>query len=148
MEASMDEDVLGLIDYLAVEFPAGRITGEGFDLLNDLVQQGTLRVLDLEFVARAADGSIGKVPLGEVEHGSDVDITRWQGLSAGLIDQTDVDEVGASLDSGSVAGILVYENLWSVPLLAAMDRNGARLVGQGRIDAAELLIQLDATESR
>ncbi|WP_236654661.1 DUF6325 family protein [Streptacidiphilus anmyonensis] len=143
----MNEDTLGLVDYLAVEFPAGRMTGDGFDLLAQLVQSGTLRVLDLEFVAKAADGSVHKVPLGEVEHGSDIDVTRWQGLSSGLLDRADVEEVGASLEAGSLAGILVYENLWSVALLDAMDRSGARLIGQGRIVPQDLLDQLDSTES-
>jgi hypothetical protein len=143
----MDEETLGLVDYLAVEFPAGRMTGEGFDRLAELVGRGTLRVLDLEFVAKTPDGAVRKVLLAEVEHGSDIDVTQWQGLSSGLLDQADVEEVGASLDAGSLAGILVYENLWSVPLLDAMDRNGARLLGSGRIVPQDLLDQLNATES-
>jgi hypothetical protein len=143
----MEEDVLGFIDYLAVEFPTGRMTGEGFDLLKELVERGTLRVLDLEFIAKAPDGTVRRVPLGGVAHSSDVDVTRWEGLSSGLLDQDDVNEVADSIDPGSLAGILVYENLWAAPLLAAMDRTGARLVGQGRIVPDELLAQLDATES-
>lgn len=74
----MDDDVLGPINYLAVEFPAGRMTGEGFDLLFDLVKRNVVRVLDLEFVAKAADGTVRKVPLHAVEHGSDIDVTMWE----------------------------------------------------------------------
>lgn len=123
------------------------MTGEGFDLLAELVRGGTLRVLDLEFVAKGPDGTVHKVLLGEVEHGSDIDVTRWQGLSSGLLDQEDVMEVGASLEAGSLTGILVYENLWSVALLDAMDRSGARFIGQGRIVPQDLLDQLNTTES-
>jgi len=51
----MDDDVLGPIDYLALEYPRGHVTGEGFRLLRDLVDRGIVRVLDLEFVAKATE---------------------------------------------------------------------------------------------
>ena len=141
-----DDDVLGPIDYLAVEFPGGHITGEGFALVLDLVQRGLIRVLDMVFVARAADGTVSRVKLGDVEHGGDVDITRWEGASSGLLDESDRQEVGAAIEVGSLGGILVYENLWAVPLMAALDRNAARLIGSGRIGADDLLAALDESE--
>jgi hypothetical protein len=141
-----DDDVLGPIDYLAVEFPGGHITGEGFALVLDLVQRGLIRVLDMVFVARAADGTVSRVKLGDVEHGGNVDITRWEGASSGLLDASDRQEVGAAIEVGSLGGILVYENLWAVPLMAALDRNAARLIGSGRIGADDLLAALDESE--
>jgi hypothetical protein len=141
-----DDDVLGPIDYLAVEWPGGHVTGEGFQLLLDLVDRDIVRVLDLEFVAKAADGSVRKVALGDVEHGGDVDVTMWDGASSGLLDQSDLDEVAAVIEPGSLAGILVYENLWAVPLMTALDRSSARMVGNGRIVVEDLLTVLDETE--
>jgi hypothetical protein len=142
----VEGDVLGPIDYLAVEFPGGHVTGEGFGLLLDLVDRGIVRVLDLEFIAKSADGTVGKVALGDVEHAGDVDVTMWQGASSGLLDQSDADEVASAIEPGSLAGILVYENVWAAPLMAAIDRSGARLVGEGRIVVEDLLTALDATE--
>lgn len=141
-----DDDVLGLVDYLAVEWPGGHVTGEGFQLLLDLVNRDIIRVLDLEFIAKAADGSVRKVALGDVEHGGDVDVTMWDGASSGLLDQSDVDEVAAVIEPGSLAGILVYENVWSVPLMTALDRSRARMVGNGRVVVEDLLTALDETE--
>jgi Family of unknown function (DUF6325) len=143
---SDEEEVLGPVDFLAVEFPAGRMTGEGFDLVFDLSQRGIIRVLDLAFVAKASDGAVRKVALRDVEHGSDIDPTIWDGASSGLLDQADLDEVAASIQPGSLGGILVYENTWAVPLITTMDRTGARMIGHGRIGADDLLQQLDATE--
>jgi hypothetical protein len=141
-----DDEILGPIDYLAVEWPGGHVTGEGFELLLDLVDRGIVRVLDLEFIAKAADGSVRKVALGDVEHGGDVDVTSWDAASSGLLDQSDVDEVAAVIEPGSLAGILVYENLWAVPLMTALDRSTARMVGSGRIFVEDLLNALDETE--
>jgi uncharacterized protein DUF6325 len=141
-----DDDVLGLVDYLAVEWPGAHVTGEGFQLLLDLVERGTVRVLDLEFIAKAAHASVTKVALGDVEHGGDVDVTMWAGASSGLLDQSDIDEVAAVIEPGSLAGVLVYENLSAVPLMTALDRGAARMLGSGRIGVEDLLRALEETE--
>jgi len=142
----VDGEILGPINYMAVEFPGGHISGEGFKLVLDLVDRGILRVLDLAFLAKAADGSVSKVALGDVEHGGEVDVTIWQGASSGLLDQSDVDEVASVIEPGSLAGILVYENVWAVPMMTALDRSPAHLVGEGRVVPEDLLTALDASE--
>ena len=142
----MSDQVLGPIDYLAVEWPGGHVTGEGFELLLDLVERDIVRVLDLEFIAKSSDGAVRKVALADVEHGGDVDVTIWDGASSGLLDQSDFDEVAAAIEPGSLAGIVVYENLWAVPIWTALDRSAARLVGSGRISGDDLIVALDATE--
>ena len=53
-----DEQALGPISYLIVEFPGSKMTGEGLPVLVDLVDRGLIRILDLTFVTRADDGSI------------------------------------------------------------------------------------------
>jgi hypothetical protein len=142
----MDDDVLGPIDYLAVEFPGGRVLGDGFLLVMDLVQRGIIRVLDLEFIAKSADGAVRKVALGDVDHTADVDVSVWQGAESGVLDQADFDTVAADIAPGSLAGILVYENVWAAPLIAAIERGRARIVGEGRIAADDLLAALESTE--
>jgi hypothetical protein len=139
----MDSDVLAPVAYLAVEFPTGRVTGEGFALVRDLVARGVISVLDLEFIAKDADGGVRKVRVDDLEHGADVDITQWQGSFSGLLDQDDVDAVAAVMQPGALTGIIVYENAWAAPLLAAIDGNGARLVGSGSIDADDLIQSLN-----
>lgn len=141
----MEDEVLGPVDFLAVEWPGAHVTGEGFQLLLDLVRRDVVRVLDLQFIAKAADGSVSKVALGDVKHGGDVDVTMWEGASSGLLDQSDVDQVAEVIEPGSLAGILVYENRWAVPLMTAIDRSTARMVGSGRIGAEDLIAALDET---
>ena len=142
----MDDDILGPIDYLAVEFPEGRVTGEAFQVLMDLVQRGVIRVLDLEFIAKSGDGSARKVTLDEVEHSPDVDVALWAGAESDLLDQSDFDVFASDIALGSVASILVYENVWEAPLLAAIGRSRAQIVGAGRVTADDLMIALDASD--
>jgi hypothetical protein len=142
----MGETILGPIDYLAVEWPDQHVTGEGFRLLMDLVDREIVRVLDLLFVAKDADGKVSRVDVADVEHSEALDERLW-GLASGLLDQSDIDEVAAEIQPGSLAGILVYENVWAVPMWTAIDRSSARLVGAGRVVADDLIEALDAPDA-
>jgi hypothetical protein len=111
----------------------------------DLVDREIVRVLDLLFIAKDADGKVSTVDVADVEHSDALDPRLW-GLSSGLLDQSDIDQVGAVIGPGSLAGILVYENVWAVPMWTAIDRSSARLVGAGRIVTDDLIAALDAPD--
>ncbi|MEU9992033.1 DUF6325 family protein [Streptomyces sp. NPDC007971] len=145
-EHSENLDEMGPVDYLVVEFPGHRLTGEGFPLLLDLVDRGIIRVLDLLFVRKDSDGTVIALDLGDLE--GDVDLTVFEGASSGLLDQSDIDDAGTALEPGNSAAIIVYENLWAAPLAVALRRGGAQLVAAGRIPVQALLASLEAVESR
>jgi hypothetical protein len=63
------------------------------------------------------------------------------------VGQDDIDEAGGVLESGSSAGILVYENRWAAPFAKALRRGGGQLVASGRIPVQAVLAALDATEA-
>ncbi|WP_344053998.1 DUF6325 family protein [Streptomyces thermoalcalitolerans] len=143
----MTEDLqeMGPVDYLIVEFPGNRMTGEGFPLLLDLVERGIIRVIDLVFVRKDTDGSVAALELREI--GDEIDLTMFEGASSGLLDQSDLDDAGTALEPGSSAAVLVYENTWAAPLARALRRGGAQMVASGRIPVPALLAALDATEA-
>lgn len=141
------ERELGPIDYLVVEFPGDRLTGEGFPLLVDLVERGVIRIVDLTFVRKERDGSVVAVELADVDADGALDLAVFEGASAGLLGREDLDELGAVLGKGSAAGVLVYENVWAGPFAAAMRRAGGQLVASGRIPVPALLEALDEVEA-
>jgi hypothetical protein len=141
-----DLEETGPIDYLVVEFPGNRMTGEGFPILLDLVDRGIIRILDLAFFVKAEDGSVAGVNIAELADGG-YDMTVFEGASSGLISNEDIDEASAIIEPGSSVGILVYENVWAAPFAAALRRGGGQLVAQGRIPVQALLAALDAAES-
>lgn len=142
----MGDELLGPIGFLAVEWPGGHVTGEGFRLLLDVVERGIIRVLDIAFIAKSADGTVRRVALGDVRHGGEVDLMIWDGASSGLLDQSDIDQVAVAVEPDSLAGILVYENVWAVPMWTALERSTARLIGAGPVQAHDVIAALDATE--
>lgn len=139
--------MMGPIDYLVVEFPGNRMTGEGFPLLVDLVDRGLIRILDLTFIRKDADGSVTGLEIGDLTGDGELDLAVFEGASSGLLGQDDLVEAAAALEPGNSAGVLIYENLWAAPFAAALRRGGAELVASGRIPVPAVLAALDAAET-
>jgi hypothetical protein len=137
---------MGPIDYVVVEFPGSRMTGEGFPLLVDLVDRGLIRILDLMFIRKEDDGSVAGLQIADLAGDGDLDLAVFEGASSGLLGQDDIEEAASALEPGSSAGILVYENLWAAPFAAALRRGGAQLVASGRIPVPAVLAALDETD--
>ncbi len=141
-----DLDETGPIDYLVVEFPGNRMTGEAFPLLIDLVDRGLIRILDFAFVRKDLDGSVAGMVLADLDGDSQLDLAVFEGASSGLLHPEDIDEAGTVLQPGSSAGILVYENVWAAPFASAVRRSGGQLVASGRIPVQALLAALDSVD--
>jgi hypothetical protein len=139
-------DELGPVDYVVVEFPGNKMTGEGFPILVDLHDRGIIRILDLVFVRKDLDGSVRGLVLAELDKEGDLGLAIFEGASSGLLGQDDIDEASTAIEPGSSAGILVYENRWAAPFAAALRGGGAQLVARGTIphDALVAAVQDEA----
>ncbi|MFD9463284.1 DUF6325 family protein [Streptomyces sp. NPDC060027] len=138
---------MGPIDYLVVEFPGNRMTGEGFPILVDLVDRGLIRILDLLFVRKDEDGSVGGLEIADLTGDGALDLAVFEGASSGLLGEDDIEEAGRALKPGNSAGILVYENVWAAPFATALRRGGAQMVASGRIPVPAVLAALDDTDA-
>lgn len=145
-EPGPDGDVLGPVDFLAVEFPGGRLTAAGFEQLLSLADQGVVDILDMEFITKDAGGMSKKVDVWEFAVPEGIDLSAWAGASSGLLDESDVSEISGMMQPGSVAVVVIYENRWVLGLVDAWRRDGARLIADGGVSADELVAALDATE--
>jgi hypothetical protein len=138
---------MGPIDYLVMEFATERMTGESLPILRDLAAAGTIRILDLAFVRKEADGAVTSLTIAELDADEDLDLTVFDGAGSGLVDHDDLDEAGQVLEPGRAAVLVVYENSWAAPLVGALRRSGAQVVAGGRIPHEELLDALTASET-
>lgn len=137
----------GPIDYLIVELPTDRATGDAaFPHLVDLVDRGIVRVLDLVVVRREDDGSVAAIGLEELDDGS-TGLAVFAGARSGLLADDDLAEAASVVEPGRTAVVLVYENTWAAPFATALRRNGAQLVASGRIPVQALLASLDAGDA-
>jgi hypothetical protein len=144
---TQQQEPLGPISYVIVEFPGNKMTGAGFSSLVDLVDRGLIRILDLRFVTRSTDGSMQFVDLQDVDHDGTFDVAVFDGVSSGLLDESDMADATSVIEPGSSAGILIFENRWATPFTQALRRGNAQLVAAGYIPQDALAAALDATEN-
>jgi hypothetical protein len=134
---------MGPIDYIVMEWSGDvPVTGEAMTKLLELVDRGTIRILDLAFLSKDLDGSVSALDLTEVGG-----LDEFEGASSGLLGQDDLEEAATALEPGTVAGVLVWENRWAAPLATALRRSGGQLVASGRIPIQAILASLDASEA-
>jgi hypothetical protein len=142
-----DELEMGPVDYIVVEFPDGRRTGDALPRIVDLVDRGLIRILDLVFLRKEADGSVVGVQLADLDGDGELDIRVLEGASSGLVGSEDMDDAASVIVPGSAAAIVLYENLWAIPFATALRRVGAELVAGGRVPVRALIDSLDAADS-
>lgn len=146
MEAHNEE--LGPVDIVVIAYPADApMTGEAIPLLLDLVDRRIIRVLDVLFVMEGEDGTFAGFEAQDLDGDSIGDFTVFEGASSGLLGEDDVATAAESIEPGTAAVIIVYENSWAGPFAAAVRRNGGVLVDNQRIPAADLMDALDAAEA-
>ena len=106
--------------------------------------KGIIRLLDLAFVRREADGSIVGIDIADTGMEGELDVTLFAEASSGLLDEGDLSEAGTALEPGCTAAVLLYENRWAAPFAVALRKNGAQVVANGRIPVQAILASLDA----
>jgi hypothetical protein len=150
MEAWMEahEDELGPIDIVVIAYPAGApMTGDAVPIFVDLVERGIIRVLDVLFVMQNEDGTVSGFEATDLDGDSIGDLKVFEGASTGLLGEEDVASVGETLEPGTAAVMIVYENRWAAPFAAAVRRNGGVLVANHRITAQELMDAIDTADA-
>ena len=123
---------IGPVDVLVLAFPGNQFNGTILPALSDLVSTGTIRLLDLMFVYKDAEGVVGALELSEInaQHGP---VPGADESTGGLLDAEDVEEVAAGLDPNNSVALICWENSWAASFLTALEASGAKLVDQARI---------------
>jgi hypothetical protein len=146
MESSEME--IGPIDIAVIGYPADApMTGEAAPLLVDLVKRGIIRVLDVLFVMKNEDGTFSGFDARDLTDKDVGDFTVFEGASSGLLGDEDAEQVADEIEPGSAAVMIVYENRWAAPFIAAVRRNGGEAIAFERIPAQDVIDALDALEA-
>lgn len=148
-DTTSEELELGPVDVVVIGYsPDAPMTGEAIPLLLNLIEQGIVRVLDVMFITKEADGTFAGFDATDLTaKGIEGDLTVFEGASSGLISDDDVQMGADSIEPGSSAVMIVYENRWAAPFIAAVRRNGGHLIGTARVGAEDLMTALEAAEA-
>lgn len=140
-------DVHGPIDYVLLEFPRDRLTGQAAPALVDLVDRGLIRLLDLLVISKDEDGVVEGVEITD-PRGEGADFEYFAGSRSGLLGDDDMRAAAEAMKPNTLAALIVYENTWAVPFVAAVLRSGGELIASERIPASDVMAALDALEAQ
>ncbi len=123
---------VGPVDVYIIGFPGNKFTGQIAPAILDLVENGTIRVLDLLFVMKGADGIVTTVAAADIDEGGaaylSIDVTQ-----PGALGPEDAEEVGDDLPADSSALLIAFENLWAGKVVDALQAADAVLIDSIRI---------------
>jgi hypothetical protein len=143
-----EAEVHGPVDYVLLEFHEDHLTGRAAGALLDLIDRGIIAVYDVVVVGKDEQGEVYALDLAAAEASMVGDFGNLAGARSGLMTDDDVADAGAALEPGTLAVLIVYENLWAIPFVAAAMESGGQMIASARIPAADVMAALDELEER
>ncbi len=128
----MTEEI-GPVEYLIVAFPGNRFRGEIAPALADLVEKGTIRLLDVAFVGKDADGDVVTFELLELDPDVRAGLENLGFEESGLFNEDDMKAAAEELEPNTSAALLVWEDVWAREVAQAMRDAGGILFDFGRL---------------
>jgi Family of unknown function (DUF6325) len=143
---AVNVDELGPVDWIVVEFEGTRLNGDIAPILKDYVDRDLIRVLDLLFIKKDEDGGFEAFEATDLEDSEIGELRAYETELAMLLSEQDVADLVETIEPGSSAAVLVWENLWAAPFGAAVRHAGGQLVASGRIPIQAVIAAIESDE--
>ncbi len=141
----------GPIDYLVLEFENEKLKGEIIPTLVELIENKTIRVIDLVLIQKDMEGKHGVAELQELDSETLAIYDPLHAEVTGLIQVEDIDAIAEKMDCGTTAAALLFENLWAIKFKEAVLRADGKLLEQIRLrheDVEEALSRIASAEAQ
>jgi hypothetical protein len=142
MTVNIDE--LGPVDWIVVEFRGSKFTGEIAPILKDYVDRGLIRILDLLILRKDDGGELEAFETADLEDSEIGELRSYEAELAMLLSEQDVADLAQTIEPGSTAAVLVWENTWAAPFGAAVRHAGGQLAASGRIPVQAVIAAIEA----
>ncbi|MDD7941052.1 DUF6325 family protein [Actinomycetospora lutea] len=109
-----------------------------------MTDRGLIRVLDLLFLRKDAEGTLEAAEISDLDESELGEFRAAEAELAMVLSEQDVEDLGAAIEAGTSAAVMVWENLWAAPFGAAVRRSGGQLVASGRIPTQAVLAAVEA----
>ncbi len=137
---------LGPVEYIVVDFPGSQFNGEIIPALQELVDNGTVRIIDLIVVQKDSDGNVNAMEVSEMGEGA----AAFLGLDyevQGLLSEEDLELIGEQLPDNSTAALLVWENVWAARFTQAVRDSNGIIVDNARIPHDIVMAAIEYAEA-
>lgn len=124
---------IGPVDYAIIGFPGNKFRGEIAPAIGDLVDAGTIRIIDIAFVGKDSDGSVVAMELLDLDPDVQEGLAKLDIEVSGLFSDEDLIGAAEELEPNSSAALLIWENVWARKVAQSMRDAGGVLVAFERI---------------
>jgi hypothetical protein len=124
---------VGPVEYIVVGFPGNEFRGEIAPALADLVEAGTIRIIDIAFAGKDENGEITAFELSALDPAVQQALEKLGAEPTGLFSEEDLIRVAETLDPGSSAAVLAWENIWAKSVAGAIRNAGGELYDYDRV---------------
>jgi hypothetical protein len=124
---------IGPVDYAVIAFPGNQFKGEIAPAIAELVENGTIRVIDIAFAGKNADGDAVAFELTELDPDVQAGLENAGVEVGGLLNDDDLMDIAAGLEPNSSAALIVWENVWARKVTQKMRDAGGELVAFERL---------------
>jgi hypothetical protein len=123
----------GPVDVVIIGFPGNKFDGRIAPALMQLVESGTVRVLDLLFVMKDPDGVTTTIDLADLDPETGPAFLEIAVGEAGALGPEDAEEVAEDLAPNSSALLIAFENSWARKFVEAVRAADGVVIDQIRI---------------
>ena len=137
---------IGPLEFVVIGLQDDRFRSSILPELNAIQQNGLIRVVDLLFVSKNADGAIQVQEVSEVSEEEQPAYTALAENLAGLLTTRDVEQLAREIPTASSAIVVLLEHAWTLGLAEAVRRAGGVLFTGGMIHP-DALAQVSAEQA-
>ena len=123
----------GPVEYIVIHFDSDRFGADIVPALNDPLDQGLVRLIDIAAVTRSSAGEISIMETQELGPEVAASFERVTGELSPLLSEADLQELGEELAPGTSAAALLFEHVWASRFAEAVRAADGRLVLAERI---------------
>lgn len=129
---------MGPVELLVIKFPGNQFKGEIAPALGELVESGTIRIIDLIFATKDENGEFDMVEVRDLESAEVEAFSNFIRGGNAMLSEEDVQYVASTLENGSSAAILLFEDTWAVRFRDSLANANAELIYNIRIPHATI----------
>jgi uncharacterized membrane protein len=126
----------GPVDFTVIRFPGNEFSGEILPALKEVIDADVIRIIDLLFVTKDADGAVAVVEEMDLDEAAYLGWDPIIGDVTGLLSEDDAISLAESLEANSSAVLLMIEHSWANKLVSAIQHSKGEVLISERIPRA------------
>jgi hypothetical protein len=101
------------VEYVVIAFPGNRFKGEIVPAVADLVDKDIVRIIDVVFIKKDADGNVTMFEYDMLDDVLAFGFADVDGEAGGVLSDEDLELAAEALEPDSSAALIVWEHRWA-----------------------------------